>query len=138
MKLSLKTKKALEENGVVAAYFFGSRAFGLNHPHSDYDIGIVFKEAVLRDKEKLFKMRGDIYRSLVQDLPTPELETKLDISLLQTASPALGMAAIRDGVMLFESYPRRRADFEEKAMKRYLDYLPLKREYEEATFSAFS
>ena len=51
---------------------------------------------------------------------------------------ALGMAAIRDGVVIFESDPRGRADFEEEAMKRYLDYLPLKREYEEATFSAFS
>jgi predicted nucleotidyltransferase len=138
MKLSEKTIKKLEGKGIIAAYLFGSRAEGTNHSHSDYDIGVVFNSQTLPKIQKSrFEIYGEIHNIIAEDLPTPEFKTALDVSLLQVSSPALGMAAIKNGELLFESDPVQRADFEEETMRRYLDYLPLKREYEEATLRAF-
>ncbi|MBI5470344.1 hypothetical protein HY968_03460 [Candidatus Kaiserbacteria bacterium] len=63
---------------------------------------------------------------------------KLDIALLQRANAKLQMDAIQYGSVLFESDPRTRADYEESVIKRYDDYRYLEREYEDATFVAFT
>lgn len=62
----------------------------------------------------------------------------MDISLLQKSNPALQMTAVKYGKILLETDPLFRADYEEKVTKLYNDYLPLKREFEEATLAAFN
>lgn len=126
----------LKDLGVKIVYLFGSRATGAALENSDYDIGIVFSNGgeIFTDSSSVFT---DIYRILSNDFPEQIKGPKLDISFLQRANAALEMAAISEGVILFEDNPAFRADYEESVIKRYDDYRPLKKEYEEATFAAF-
>ena len=43
-KLSPTTKKRLQDVGVGIVYLFGSRASGVSHEKSDYDVGVVFTD----------------------------------------------------------------------------------------------
>lgn len=136
MKLSTKITEQLKEIGVGTVYFFDSRAFGSHLDKSDYDIGVVFV-----DKRLLFQKGSDLYLKvydiLSEDIPDMINGPKLDISFLQKANPVLQMKAVREGVVLFEINPIFRADYEELVVRDYNDYLPLKKEYEETTLSAF-
>lgn len=133
IKINKKAKKRLGKLGVGAIYFFGSRAAGGATFKSDYDIGVVFTDTASLNNKDIFI---DIYDILSGSFP--DQENKLDISLLQRANPILEMAAVRDGAVLFESNPKFRADYEEAVIKRYNDYLPIQKEFEEATLKAFS
>ncbi len=137
IQLSSETKEKLARAGVAVVYYFGSRVSGTGSFISDIDIGIVMedKQLVQRDIGKLHLV---IYDILSSDIPDKPDGPKLDLSFLQKANPALGMKAIRDGVVLFESDPRLRCDFEEYMFRMYNDYLKLQSEFEEATFRAFT
>jgi hypothetical protein len=137
IKLSDTTKKKLEELGVAVIYLFGSRANGTNLVFSDLDLGIVVSDP----EKRLVNMRDfflKVYRIITEDIPDGYKQPKLDISFLQRANPALGMKAVKEGKVIMEADSKRRADFEENILKLYNDYLPLKREYEEANIKAFS
>lgn len=99
----------------------------------DYDIGVVFKKKT----ENQTKIYSKVYDLISQDVPDLINGPKLDISFLQKANPALQMTAVKYGKILMEIDPRFRADYEERVTKLYNDYLPLKREFEEATLTAF-
>lgn len=134
--LSSPIIKKLKSLGVGIVYFFGSRAQGTALDHSDYDLGVVFvSEKKL--KEKSIDLYGKVYTAISSDIPDKLDGPKLDLSFLQTASPALQMAAVKNGQILFEIDPITRADYEESVIKKYDDYLPLKKEYEQATITAF-
>lgn len=136
MKLSENTKIKLKELGVGIVYLFGSRATGVALDKSDYDIGVVFvnSKTVLNNPGKIHSALYDI---LSNEFPDTFEGPRLDISFLQESNPALEMAAINYGRVLFESNPSFRADYEEGVIRRYDDYSSLKNEYEQATFSAF-
>lgn len=135
MKLSEITKSKLKSIGVKVVYLFGSRATGTALEKSDHDVGVVFDaKKVLADNPSLFT---NVYEILSNEFPDEIRGSKLDISFLQRASAALEMSAISEGVILFEDNPVFRADYEESVVKRYDDYQPIKKEYEEATFAAF-
>lgn len=136
-KLSPAALGELKKLQVAAVYLFGSRAQGLAHPNADYDIGVVFS-APAGTSGRRSEMLLKLYDILSADVPERINGPRLDLSLLQSASPALAMAAVRYGRVLADLDPRARADFEEATLRRYLDYLPLKREYEEATFRTFT
>ncbi len=137
MTLSNDSISKLKGLGVKIVYLFGSRATGTALENSDYDIGVVFSDGgrTLTDNPSLFT---DIYRILSNDFPDQIKGSKPDISFLQRANAALEMTAVSEGIVLFEDDPVFRADYEESVVKRYDDYLPLKRKYEEVTFSAFT
>ena len=133
IKLNTKTKQSLARMCVIAVYAFGSRVQNTAHAGSDLDLGIVVKNPQ-RAFNDFLEFNHRIYSVLSEVFPD---NLKLDISYLQTANPALGMAAVRYGRVIFETDPRLRADFEEELFKRYLEYQPLQRAYEEANFAAF-
>ncbi|MDP3697185.1 MAG: nucleotidyltransferase domain-containing protein [Candidatus Taylorbacteria bacterium] len=137
MTLSNDSVSKLKNLGVKIVYLFGSRAAGTALENSDYDLGVVFSDGgrTLTDSHTLFT---DIYRILSNDFPDQIKGPKPDISFLQRANAALEMTAVLEGIVLFEDDPVFRADYEESVVKRYDDYLPLKRKYEEVTFSAFT
>jgi len=137
IKLSKNTKEKLKQLGVVAVYFFGSRVSKTHLPFSDIDLGIVVDNPKKRLDSKLGYF-SKVYKAVTDDIPDGFDGVKLDISFLQKASPALGMKAVQEGELIMDSFPGIRADFEENILKRYNDYLPLKREYEEANIKAFS
>jgi predicted nucleotidyltransferase len=135
--LSSPTKKRLEELGVAVIYVFGSRISGKNLPFSDIDVGVVMKDPKLF-QGKTTKLHSMVYDILASDLSDGPGGPRLDISFLQKANPVLGMKAIKEGKILFESEPTLRADFEETVFLRYNDYRKLQREFQEATLQAFS
>lgn len=137
IQLSMDTKEKLGRAGVAVVYYFGSRASGAVSFFSDIDIGIVMEHKWLV-KQDIGKLHIAIYDILSSDIPDTLDGPKLDLSFLQIANPALGMKAVRDGVVLFESNSHLRCDFEEYIFRMYNDYLKLHREFEEATFQAFT
>lgn len=135
--LSRATEDRLQELGVAVIYAFGSRATGRHLAFSDFDIGVVMKD-VSELQDQLPKCYPELYDILSSDVPDSPFGPKLDISFLQRANPALGMKAIIEGRILFESSAMARADFEELMFVRYNDYRKLQREFEEATLLAFA
>lgn len=137
MGLSQQTKKRLKDLGVGIVYLFGSRSNETASENSDYDLGAVFmdEKELNRDHLRLFV---SLYDLLSEDFLDKGNGAKLDIALLQRANPALAMAAISQGMILFESDPLFRANYEESVIKKYDDYRFLQKEYEEATFTAFT
>lgn len=135
MVISEKTKTKLRNLDVGAVYLFGSRADGTAFPNSDYDIGVVFLDY---SKEIDMEVISAVYITLNEEFPDRINGPKLDISYLQNTNTALQMKAINEGIVLFESNPNFRADYEEEVVKRYDDYRFLQSNYAEATFAAFS
>lgn len=136
MKLLENTKIKLKESGVGIVYLFGSRAVGVALNKSDYDIGVVFinPKIVFSNPDKTHSVLYDV---LSNEFPDTFKGPRLDISFLQESNPALEIAAVNYGKVLFENNPTFRVNYEEGVIRRYDDYLTLKKEYEQATFSAF-
>ena len=135
MSISEKSKKELKNLGVGIVYLFGSRAVKTALKNSDYDIGVVF----LRFPKEITKnIIVSIYNIFSEEFPDNINGPKLDISFLQKANAALEIKAISEGIVLFESNPAFRADYEAGVVKRYDDYRFIQQNYEEATFAAFS
>lgn len=134
--LSEEIQEKLKAVGVALTYFFGSRADGSALEKSDYDIGIVFVDRVAMEigGTGLYLRVYDILSDITGDTPHGP---RLDISFLQKANPVLQMKAMREGKILFEISPAFRADYEEGVVRDYNDYIPLKKEFEEATIRAF-
>ncbi len=136
IKFAYETKKALKDLGVSVIYLFGSRSQDVFFDISDYDIGVVLTNGA-SNKINFNKLYHQIYEILCNEIPDNAKGPKLDISFLQKASPALQASAIKNGQTLFETDPKFRADYEKNVVDLYEDYLPLKREYEQATIYAF-
>ena len=136
ISFSREHQNALHALGVEIVYFFGSRALGSAHDASDYDVGVVFRDSAAIADRKLETYQA-LYAIMSEYLPDQLGSTHPDLSLLQFANAALEMSAI-DGVVLFETDPKFRMEYEEGVIKRYDDYRHLRNMYEEATFSAFA
>ena len=135
-QFSRQTIEKLKKLDVAIIYFFGSRAEDSFLEHSDYDIGVVFDGAQSKDigRPQLFQK---IYETINDDIPDKIDGPKLDISFLQNASPALQASAIKYGQKLYQKDPVLSADYEENVVNYYDDYIPLKKEYEQATLASF-
>lgn len=134
--LTKDLKQKLSDLGVGVLYLYGSRAQGTARVDSDYDVGIVFTDPANASTD--INSYNKLYDVLSDAFPDTRKGPKLDIALLQRANAKLQLDAINHGLVLFESNPRVRADYEESVIKRYDDYQYLQREYDDATFSAFS
>jgi uncharacterized protein len=135
MTISKKTKEKLKALGVGVLYLFGSRVTGRAFLNSDYDIGVVFLDY---SKEIDMKTISSVYEILNREFPDNINGPKLDISYLQNANAALQMKAVSEGIVLFESSPNFRTDYEAEIVKRYDDYQFFQSNYADATFAAFS
>ncbi len=135
VELSEKTKQKLAAMGVGVVYLYGSRVQGTAYEHSDYDVGVVFSDLVVPLSMENY---GALYDCLSIDIPDELYGPKLDIAILQNANARLQLDAIQYGSVLFESDPSVRANYEESVIKRYDDYRFLEKEYQDATFAAFS
>ncbi|MEK7509456.1 MAG: nucleotidyltransferase domain-containing protein [Patescibacteria group bacterium] len=129
-------RQQLTNLGVGVLYLYGSRAQGTAHAGSDYDIGVVFDDPQKADFD--LDRYSALYGTLNAIFPDNIRGPKLDIAFLQRANAKLQLDAVQYGRAVFESNPRVRADYEESVIKHYDDYRFLEREYEDATFGAFS
>lgn len=116
------------EPKVKFAYLFGSQAKGTAGPLSDIDI------AVYIDPE----MEAFRYRlALMETLSTLAKTERIDVVVLNSASPVLKFAVIRDGRVLKEDRSQR-IRFEQTAISEYLDTAYLRKVQAAYTRRAFN
>ena len=102
---------------IVAVYLFGSFGRGTADEHSDVDIAILFSEAPERT---LDGPRFHVQRELEK-----MLRRRVDVIVLNDASPDLCHRVFRDGVLVLDRDRSFRIRFEVKRRNDYLDFLPV-------------
>ena|SRR3989338_722537 len=117
-------KKQLKQLGVDALIQFGSQVDGTARSDSDSDIGVVFS-AQAKVQPRRF---GHVYALLQQAYP----KHRIDLVDLYQAPAALQYRAAQQGKVLYQASPESFANFRERAMTRYYDFLPIIRIHEEA------
>lgn len=127
IKFSKKQIKQIEKIGVETIYLFGSYAKGINHTLSDVDIGIVFAKAE-KYRDKTMEAHLKLYDIFTDVLPKEYLKQRFktrrhefDLVFLQFAPVSLQFNAIRGAKILYEKDRKKRLEYEERVIKRYLD-----------------
>jgi predicted nucleotidyltransferase len=107
--------------GLAAAYLFGSVARGEARASSDVDVGLLY------ETPPASTLLGQPL------LAAAELESKLkrrvDLVVLNGASPDLVHRVLRDGILLLQPNPSVRIAFEVRMRNQYFDLLPYLRRY---------
>lgn len=111
---------ALERDGVVAAFVFGSRAGGRVTPLSDIDVA-VWLDPALSTIERA-RRRLDLADAACRALGTGEV----DVVVLNDATPLLRHRAVGQSSPLLDRDPRLRVRLETEALLQYLDTAPLR------------
>lgn len=106
---------------VAAVYLFGSRGAGRPGPRSDVDLAVTLAASLDADARfrKRLALTGDASARLSTDA--------VDVVVLEDAPVVLAHRVLRDGRLLCQSDPRRRAAVAEQILRRYLDEEPLRR-----------
>lgn len=126
-KLNGGQKKFLKDVEIGVVYLFGSQAEGFATPLSDIDLGIVFQSPAL-----VHSNTNELYTKLYSFFTDLFPSQRVDIVFLQRAGLELRFDAIAHGIVLFESSPDLRFEFEERTTNLYLDFKPLLREFNQA------
>lgn len=109
-----------EESRIVAAYLFGSQADGYAMPWSDVDLAILWAEIVTPATE--LALDAEISLALGTD--------KVDVVNLAKVSLALQYRVIATGTLLYERNAIQLAEFVQRTLVRYFDFLPVLQTYE--------
>jgi predicted nucleotidyltransferase len=118
-----EARKAFEENGVLAAYLYGSAAHGRMHPHSDVDVAVVFEHSV--PKSEHFDRRLKLIGAVMDMLHVNDV----DVVPLNNAPLLLAFHVLKQPVELYRADERRAAEFEMKTIGMYYDFRPVLDEY---------
>src|SRR5438876_930973 len=110
---------------VECAYVFGSRSRGQAGPLSDFDLGIVVREALSP------QARLELAAALTEQSERLTHE-RVDVVILNDAPPALRHRAVRDGILLFARDDGARVAFEARAIREFLDFEPVLERYDRA------
>jgi len=120
---SEEARKTFEENGVLAAYLFGSMVDRQTHAESDVDVAIVFECGM--PESEYFDRRLAVIGELMDLLHVNDV----DVVPLNNAPLLLAFQALRHPVRVFSADERRRAEFEVKTIGMYYDFKPVLDEY---------
>ncbi|MBI2416175.1 MAG: nucleotidyltransferase domain-containing protein [Candidatus Kerfeldbacteria bacterium] len=112
-----QSRKQLEELGVDSLIKFGSQVNGTARPDSDCDIGVVFSAQTKVQPRRY----GQVYAILQQAYP----QFRVDLVDLYQAPPALQYHTAQHGEVLYQASTHSFADFRERAMATYHDFLPI-------------
>lgn len=116
---------------VVAAYLFGSRAKGKARAGSDIDIALLLKS---RRREsysaEALRITCDVMKEAGAD--------RIDILILNTATPIARHQVYRHGRQIFCRDQRLAMRFKDRSIAEYLDFLPFRRRGEEALIRGLS
>ncbi|MBI3927816.1 MAG: nucleotidyltransferase domain-containing protein [Armatimonadetes bacterium] len=117
MELSSCQFKALEhvaeKSGLDLILLFGSAARGITHAKSDLDIAVRYRR--FSTEERIDQLMGDL-QSVFPG-------AQVDLGILNTADPLFLKKIMEDARLLYGD-PRRLAELEILAFKRYLDHRP--------------
>jgi predicted nucleotidyltransferase len=112
---------ATRQRGLVCAYLFGSVARGTDRAESDVDIAVLYATAPPATLDGLgLDLAGDLEEIL---------RRKVDLVVLNRASPELVHRVLRDGILLCEPDRAARVRFEVRMRAEYFDVLHYLREY---------
>ena len=121
--------KVFEEQGVLAAYLYGSAARGNMHAYSDVDVAVAFDYSVPGDER--FRHRLRLITAVMGLLRVNEV----DVVPLNDAPPLLVFHVLRDPVVLYKADHRQSAEFEIKMIGMYYDLKPALEEYRRQMFA---
>jgi predicted nucleotidyltransferase len=108
-----RLRVALAESSLVQlAVLFGSRARGTARPSSDYDIGILPRDANI-------SLRAELELSAALSIIA---EGEVDLVRLDTDDPLLGREVAVHGICLFEAEPGVFAAYRALAASRWIDF----------------
>ena len=116
-----------EEQGIVAAYLFGSFGRDEARESSDVDLALLYASQPAR------QLDGPPQQ--VQDRLERALGREVDVLVLNTAPPDLAHRVLRDGILLVDRDPSVRIQWEVKIRNEYADLLPVLRLYRRSTAS---
>ena len=111
------------DSPICALYLFGSYATDRTTPLSDIDLAILLEQS--ESRENYFKHRLNLMAEFSSRLGTE----KVDVIILNNATPDLAYNIIKDGQLLFKR-PETRGQlvvFIARTYDRYFDYLPVKK-----------
>lgn len=119
-KITPELRQALKKHKISTAYLFGSAATGETTPLSDVDIGVVFKDVALKNKDPsgVFTELYEAFRGALK----LSADERLDLVYLQEAPFRLQMNAIKYGKVLYQESEDIRTDYEDYVTMRYLDW----------------
>lgn len=125
-----KLQRVCFQEGVLAAYLFGSRARGEERDDSDVDLALVFPENDRRYNDLSFIMTlTDLFEKVVPG-------QRLDLVFLQKSGLQLQYSVLKEGKLLFCADDEARTDYEDRVMRDYLDFEPELRIYRQEVAEA--
>ena len=110
-----RLREVLDQDGVAAAYVFGSQARGNPGPLSDVDVAVWATPDT--DARRRFSLRLELAKAATRALDGQTV----DLVVLDDASPLLRQRAWRDGELLIDRDPRTRVRDEARALVEFLD-----------------
>lgn len=128
MTLHIEAQQRLSHLGVMALYFFGSRAYGLAQVQSDFDFAVLLRDpsAVMRTSSELYQK---IY-SILSELAKPEILDADVIDIVFLDSPRVPLElkfhVVSHGQLLLDNDPQERANRVGKIMLQQADFAPLR------------
>jgi predicted nucleotidyltransferase len=111
---------------VLEAYLFGSAARGTAQAHSDIDVAIYLREPA--PSASPFGYVADLTAALMRALGTD----RVDIVVLNEASPLLYHRVLRDGIRILSRDLKATTTREGRALSRYCDFVPQLRKIDAA------
>ncbi|HKH43732.1 MAG TPA: nucleotidyltransferase domain-containing protein [Thermoanaerobaculia bacterium] len=112
-----------EDEGITAAWLFGSVARGTARPDSDVDVGILYRE----DPPRTLAGIGQVFN--LQEELTEITDLPIQIVALNHAPVDLIIRVLREGKLLVEHDSLRRVDFEVRSRNEFWDLEPYLRLY---------
>ncbi|MBI4653682.1 MAG: nucleotidyltransferase domain-containing protein [Nitrospirae bacterium] len=110
---------------VVTAYIFGSYTTEKVSSMSDIDIAVLLRDSVDN------KEYGQIKLTITNDLIEQISFDRIDIVLLDIASPLLSHEVIKKGMLLFSKDETRRIEYTVNAIMQYLDTIFIRKVHDE-------
>jgi predicted nucleotidyltransferase len=105
-------EKLNEDSGILALFLYGSRSSGKSHPRSDTDIAMLLGNKVKEEEYNTYRMK---YISELKEF----FPKKLDFIILNQVPPILQFQVLKNGKLLYDPEPDRRALLEVKILNKY-------------------
>ena len=126
---SLLVQAVKNDPEIVALYCFGSYAHGRVGPLSDVDLAVLLDQNM--PPGRYFNKRLRLHTLIAKIIKTDEV----DLVILNSAPLLLVHRVLKGGRLLYERDPARRIGFEVKAIREYLDFVPVLERCQEAVLS---
>ena len=121
-----------EREEVRFAYLFGSRVEGVSRPSSDLDLAVYLDEDHLSKRDPLYETR----LSLEIEKAIAEM-FEVDIVVFNHSSLVLKYQVTKKGKLVHYKDEAEARDFEALIRKKYFDFYPMRKEYNEERLNRY-